>query len=307
MYALCGKDSHSLMNKVDFVMSYLCWIGSKKQLSNYKLSIVETNYYVGQFSSRCLHYTQRDWDFELKKGIAYLALVGEIFDQGSHSSWKIIEIQICFQIMENHWISWKVLEICKNEKIMEKSLNFGSVTHGKVIEFWNRHSFDWLHGYINMYFTYTLFTDILVIKSSKETLHIFWKKRNTQWMVIRCVRRSCVTCGPVGFRFVTFRIIMEIWDFCLEASLKNHWNFLRLVCGNPVDVFFEFKVWSVLKIRHFCVVNNIFNFGIYYGGTRIVIRGTLLFTRLVKEITYWIFWLSTIVCRLITIFLMYFF
>ena len=27
---------------------------------------------------------------------------------------------------------------------------------------------------------------------------------------------------------------MEIWDFCLEISLKNHWNFSRLVCGNPV-------------------------------------------------------------------------
>ena len=39
-------------------------------------------------------------------------------------------------------------------------------------------------------------------------------------MVIRCVRRPCVTCGPVFFYFVTFRIIMEIWDFCLEISLK---------------------------------------------------------------------------------------
>ena len=47
--------------------------------------------------------------------------------QGSHSSWKIIEIQICF-------------------KIIEKSLNFASVAHGKIIEFWNRHSFDWLYG-----------------------------------------------------------------------------------------------------------------------------------------------------------------
>ena len=40
-------------------------------------------------------------------------------------------------------------------------------------------------------------------------------------MVIRCLRRPCpcVTCGPVFFRFVTFRIIMEIWDFCLDI-----WN-----------------------------------------------------------------------------------
>ena len=43
---------------------------------------------------------------------------------------------------KNHWISWKALEICRNEKIREKSLNFGSVTHEKIIEFWNRHSFD---------------------------------------------------------------------------------------------------------------------------------------------------------------------
>ena len=26
---------------------------------------------------------------------------------------------------------------------------------------------------------------------------------------------------------------MEIWNFCCEISLKNHWNFSRLVCGNP--------------------------------------------------------------------------
>ena len=52
-------------------------------------------------------------------------------------------------------------------------------------------------------------------------------------VVIRCVRKPCVTHGSVFFRLVTFRIIMEIWDFCLEISLKNHWNFSRLVCGNP--------------------------------------------------------------------------
>ena len=53
-------------------------------------------------------------------------------------------------------------------------------------------------------------------------------------MVTRCVTRPCATHGPVFFHFVTFRIIMEIWDFCLEISFKNHWNFSRLVCGNPV-------------------------------------------------------------------------
>ena len=50
---------------------------------------------------------------------------------------------------------------------------------------------------------------------------------------MRCVRRPWVTCGPVFFHFGTFKIVMEIWDFCLEISLKNHWNFSRLVCGNP--------------------------------------------------------------------------
>ena len=53
-------------------------------------------------------------------------------------------------------------------------------------------------------------------------------------MVIECVRRPCITCDPVFFSFVTFRIIMENWDFCLEISLKNHWKFLRIVCENPV-------------------------------------------------------------------------
>ena len=72
--------------------------------------------------------------------------------QGSHSSWKIIEIQICFKIMVNHWIWWKVLEICKNEKIMEKSLNFGSVAHGKIIGSWNRQF--WLTTWVNEYVFY---------------------------------------------------------------------------------------------------------------------------------------------------------
>ena len=44
--------------------------------------------------------------------------------QGSHSSWKIIEILICFKIMEKSLNFMKSLEICKNEKIMEESLSF---------------------------------------------------------------------------------------------------------------------------------------------------------------------------------------
>ena len=55
---------------------------------------------------------------------------------------KSLKFRSVSRSWKNHWISWKVLEICKNENIMEKSLNFASVTHGKIIEFWNRHSFD---------------------------------------------------------------------------------------------------------------------------------------------------------------------
>ena len=66
-------------------------------------------------------------------------------------------------------------------------------------------------------------------------------------MVIRCVRRPCVTCGPAFFRFVTLRIIMEIWDFCLEISLKNHWNFSMPVCGNPVIGIFKSSYDNVLR------------------------------------------------------------
>ena len=34
----------------------------------------------------------------------------------------------------------KIIEF--QEKLMEKSLNFGSVIHRKIIEFWTRHGFD---------------------------------------------------------------------------------------------------------------------------------------------------------------------
>ena len=50
-------------------------------------------------------------------------------------------------------------------------------------------------------------------------------------MVIRCVRRPCVTCGPVFFRFVTFRIIMDIWDFFV---LKYHWEIIEIFRGLSV-------------------------------------------------------------------------
>ena len=54
--------------------------------------------------------------------------------QGSHSTWKIIEIQICFKIMEKSLNFMKSSYICKNEKswknhwildqlLMEKTLN----------------------------------------------------------------------------------------------------------------------------------------------------------------------------------------
>ena len=50
-----------------------------------------------------------------------------------------------------------------------------------------------------------------------------------------CNMWSCV------LGFVAFRI-MEILDFFLEISLKNHWNFSRLVCGNPVHLHLHY--WS---------------------------------------------------------------
>ena len=82
-----------------------------------------------------------------------------------------------------------------------------------------------------MYFTYALFTDILFI--SKKTLQFFLKTPNSASGHKMCDKTMCNTWSCV-FHFVTFRIIMEIWDFCLEISLKNHGNFSRLVCGNPV-------------------------------------------------------------------------
>ena len=62
------------------------------------------------------------------------------------SSWQI-------HLLKNHWNSdlfqdhvkiiefqEKLLKFVKMKKIMEKSLNFGSVIHGKITEFWDRHS-----------------------------------------------------------------------------------------------------------------------------------------------------------------------
>ena len=81
-----------------------------------------------------------------------------------------------------------------------------------------------------MYFTYTLFTDILFINSSRKTLLNFLKTPNNGNKMCEetmCNMWSCV------FPCINLRIIVEICDFCLEISLKNHWNFFRLVCGNP--------------------------------------------------------------------------
>ena len=69
-------------------------------------------------------------------------------------------------------------------KIMEKWLNFGSVIHGKITEFWNRDCFDYIHVQINMYFTFTIFTDSLFTKYSSETLVILvFKANDTPWQI----------------------------------------------------------------------------------------------------------------------------
>ena len=44
---------------------------------------------------------------------------------------------------------------------------------------------------------------------------------------LKCVRRY-LPCGTLFFRFLTFRIIMEIWDFCV---LKYHWKIIEIVYG----------------------------------------------------------------------------
>ena len=45
---------------------------------------------------------------------------------------------------KTHWISWKV-HFIKMKKSWTKSLNLGSVTRGKIIEFWHRCSIGQMH------------------------------------------------------------------------------------------------------------------------------------------------------------------
>ena len=49
---------------------------------------------------------------------------------------KSLKFRSVSRSWKNHWISWKVLEICKNEKIMETSLNFKSVGNWRFLS-WN--------------------------------------------------------------------------------------------------------------------------------------------------------------------------
>ena len=89
---------------------------------------------------------------------------------------KIIEIQICFKIMEkslfvcfitksfltysfvlptptlsticrpHHWISWKFLKFIKMKKIMENHWILVQSLMEKIIQFWMRHSIAQIHG-----------------------------------------------------------------------------------------------------------------------------------------------------------------
>ena len=70
---------------------------------------------------------------------------------------------------------------------------------------------------------------LLIYHSLVGRLHRFLKKTPNS----ASGHKMCgeTTHGPVFFRFVTFRIIMEICDFCLEISLKNIENFQGLSVG----------------------------------------------------------------------------
>ena len=123
-------------------------------------------------------------------------------------------------------------------------------------------------------------------------------------MVIECVRRPCITCGPVFFSFVTFRIIMENWDFCLEISLKNHWKFLRIVCENPVwpvacsEGNHQSKVLTLLIIDRFSPLKVqipiIFSSDNYYSDciviakTFIKLAGGTMALIIMAECSYWL-------------------
>ena len=61
-------------------------------------------------------------------------------NQGSHNSRKIIEVQICFKILEKLLnfmkSSWYLFKGGNHEKIIE----FGISPSRKIIELWNKHS-----------------------------------------------------------------------------------------------------------------------------------------------------------------------
>ena len=83
-----------------------------------------------------------------------------------------------------------------------------------------------------MYLIYTLFIDILFIKSSMKTWLIFLK---APLVVIRCVRRPCVTYGPVFFPF---------------HNVQNYHGNLGFLSWNIIEKslkFFEACLWEPWK------------------------------------------------------------
>ena len=101
-----------------------------------------------------------------------------------------------------------------------------------------------------MYFTYTLFTDILFIKWNNKTLQIILKTSNNDHKTCEETIRnmSCVFpfCkienyhGNLGFLF---------WNIS-EKSVK----FWRLVCGNPVNLRISQRILPLLLD---CVISGL--------------------------------------------------
>ena len=97
-----------------------------------------------------------------------------------------------------------------------------------------------------MYFACTLFTDILFIKSSRKTRQIFLKH---PIVVIWCVRRPCVTCGPVFFRFCNVQnyhgnLVFFFW--------KYHWKIIEIFRGLSVGTLIRWcaacnDVWALVR------------------------------------------------------------
>ena len=116
--------AHTYMSMYKYTHTHL-HILLNKEGSDYRKDHWLQNLLRGSRLKHCTHLS----DPEISINRVPTALEKSLRFRSVSRSWK------------NHWISLKVLEICKNEKIMEKSLNFGSITHGKIIEFWNIHSF----------------------------------------------------------------------------------------------------------------------------------------------------------------------